>query len=141
MEKVNNNGALTKLSFDEVSEKQGKVAAIEKEKCAKLAAEAAKIEASAENELAEAKPAMIAAKNMEHKILDQLQESGASKQLRSTAFEMSLFGTGVMKGPFAIDKDTLTLENLPGPKLMITVKFLSSSTLCLFKKLSISETS
>jgi len=50
-------------------------------------------------------PAMIAAKNMEHKILDQLQESGASKQLRSTAFEMSLFGTGVMKGPFAIDKE------------------------------------
>ena len=44
------------------AEKQGKVAAIEKEKCAKLAAEAAKIEASAENELAEAKPAMIAAK-------------------------------------------------------------------------------
>ena len=50
-------------------------------------------------------PAMIAAKNMEYKILDQLQESGASKQLRSTAFEMSLFGTGVMKGPFAIDKE------------------------------------
>ncbi len=50
-------------------------------------------------------PAMIAAKNMEHKILDQLQESGASKQLRSTAFEMSLFGTGVMKGPFAMDKE------------------------------------
>ena len=44
------------------AEKQGKVAAIEKEKCAKLAAEAAKIEASAENELAEAKPAMEAAK-------------------------------------------------------------------------------
>jgi len=50
-------------------------------------------------------PAMIAAKAMEKKIMDQLQESGASKQLRSTAFEMSLFGTGVMKGPFAVDKE------------------------------------
>ena len=50
-------------------------------------------------------PAMIAAKNMEKQIMDQLQESGATKQLRSTAFEMALFGTGVMKGPFAIDKE------------------------------------
>ena len=50
-------------------------------------------------------PAMIAAKNMEKKIMDQLQESGANKQLRSTVFEMALFGTGVMKGPFAVDKE------------------------------------
>ena len=49
--------------------------------------------------------AMVAAKNMEKKIIDQLQETGASKQLRSTAFEMALFGTGVMKGPFATDKE------------------------------------
>ena len=50
-------------------------------------------------------PAMVAAKNMEKQIMDQLQESGASKQLRSTSFEMALFGTGVMKGPFAVDKE------------------------------------
>ena len=50
-------------------------------------------------------PAMVAAKNMEKQIMDQLHESNASKQLRSTAFEMSLFGTGVMKGPFAVDKE------------------------------------
>jgi len=50
-------------------------------------------------------PAMVAAKKMEKKIKDQLDESKASKQLRSTAFEMSLFGTGIMKGPFAIDKE------------------------------------
>jgi len=50
-------------------------------------------------------PAMIAAKNMEKKILDQLEESSATKHLRSTAFEMALFGTGVMKGPFAVDKE------------------------------------
>ena len=50
-------------------------------------------------------PALVAAKNMEKKIHDQLEESGASKHLRSTSFEMALFGTGVMKGPFAVDKE------------------------------------
>jgi len=50
-------------------------------------------------------PAMIAAKKMEKKIHDQLQESGASTHLRSMAFEMALMGTGVMKGPFALDKE------------------------------------
>ena len=50
-------------------------------------------------------PAMVAAKKMEKKIHDQLNESGASKHLRSMAFEMALLGTGVMKGPFALDKE------------------------------------
>ena len=50
-------------------------------------------------------PAMVAAKNMQKKIHDQLEESAASKHLRSTAFEMALFGTGIMKGPFAVDKE------------------------------------
>jgi len=50
-------------------------------------------------------PAMIAAKKMQKKIMDQLEESSASKKLRSTAFECSLFGTGIMKGPFAEDKE------------------------------------
>ena len=50
-------------------------------------------------------PAMVAAKKMEKKIHDQLEESGASKHLRASAFEMALFGTGVMKGPFAINKE------------------------------------
>tara|TARA_R110002020_G_scaffold368877_2_gene580676 strand:- start:1448 stop:3580 length:2133 start_codon:yes stop_codon:yes gene_type:complete len=50
-------------------------------------------------------PSALAAKKMEKLIHDQLQESGATKHLRSTAFEMSLFGTGIMKGPFAIDKE------------------------------------
>ena len=49
-------------------------------------------------------PAMIAAKKMEKKIMDQLEESNASKHLRSTAFEMALFGTGIIKGPFAVNK-------------------------------------
>lgn len=50
-------------------------------------------------------PAMVAAKKMEKKIHDQLDESSATKHLRSTAFEMALFGTGVMKGPFAVNKE------------------------------------
>jgi len=50
-------------------------------------------------------PAMVAAKKMQKKIHDQLDESGASKSLRSSSFEMALFGTGVMKGPFAEDKE------------------------------------
>ena len=50
-------------------------------------------------------PAMIAAKKMQKKIQDQLEESSASKHLRNTAFEMALFGTGIMKGPFAVDKE------------------------------------
>jgi len=50
-------------------------------------------------------PALIAAKKMQKKIHDQLEESGATKHLRNAAFEMALFGTGVMKGPFAIDKE------------------------------------
>ena len=48
---------------------------------------------------------MVAAKKMQKKIQDQLEESNASKHLRNTAFEMALFGTGVMKGPFAVDKE------------------------------------
>jgi hypothetical protein len=50
-------------------------------------------------------PAMIAAKKMEKKIHDQLEESQAKKHLRSAAFECALFGTGIMKGPFAVDKE------------------------------------
>ena len=50
-------------------------------------------------------PAMVAAKKMQKKIHDQLEESGATKHLRNSAFEMALFGTGVMKGPFASDKE------------------------------------
>ena len=50
-------------------------------------------------------PALVASKKMEKKIHDQLEESNANKQLRTTAFECALFGTGVMKGPFAIDKE------------------------------------
>ncbi len=50
-------------------------------------------------------PATVAAKKMEKKIHDQLEESHAKKHLRAAAFETALFGTGIMKGPFAVDKE------------------------------------
>ena len=50
-------------------------------------------------------PAMVAAKKMEKKIHDQLDESNANKQLRLAAFELALFGTGIMKGPLATNKE------------------------------------
>ena len=50
-------------------------------------------------------PASIAAKKMEKKIHDQLEEGSASKHLRATVFESVLLGTGVMQGPFAEAKE------------------------------------
>jgi len=50
-------------------------------------------------------PAKRAALMMEKKMHDQLEETNASKHLRSVAFETSLFGTGIIKGPFAFDKE------------------------------------
>jgi len=50
-------------------------------------------------------PAKEAARRMEKTIHDQLDESEANKHLRSTAFEMCLFGTGILKGPFALQKE------------------------------------
>ena len=50
-------------------------------------------------------PALVSAKKMEKKIHDQLEESDARKQLRSTAMECAMLGTGIMKGPFATDKE------------------------------------
>jgi hypothetical protein len=50
-------------------------------------------------------PAEVSAKKMEKKIHDQLEESHAKKHLRAAAFESALFGTGIMKGPFAVDKE------------------------------------
>ena len=49
-------------------------------------------------------PAEIAAGNMEKVIHDQLEESSAISVLRHSLFEMSLLGTGIIKGPFSYDK-------------------------------------
>lgn len=50
-------------------------------------------------------PVKAAAKLMEKTIHDQLEESNASKHLRYATLELCLFGTGIIKGPFAIDKE------------------------------------
>ena len=50
-------------------------------------------------------PAKKAVQMMEKKMHDQLEESQASKHLRWMAFECSLFGTGILKGLFAFDKE------------------------------------
>ena len=50
-------------------------------------------------------PANRAAQMLEKKMHDQLEESDASKHLRSVAFECSLLGQGIIKGPFAYDKE------------------------------------
>ena len=50
-------------------------------------------------------PAKRAAQLLEKKMHDQLEESEASKHLRSVAFEACLFGTGILKGPFLTDKE------------------------------------
>ena len=76
-------------------------------------------------------PAMIAAKKMQKKIQDQLEESSASKHLRSTAFEMALFGTGVMKGPFAVDKE------YPKYRMYLSGIFILIQTLTTWTKLSL----
>jgi hypothetical protein len=50
-------------------------------------------------------PADVSAKKMEKKIKDQLEESAATRHLRFSCFECVTFGTGIMKGPFAFDKE------------------------------------
>ena len=50
-------------------------------------------------------PAKRAAQKMENMMHDQLEETQAPKHLRSMSFEACLFGTGIMKGPFAQDKE------------------------------------
>ena len=56
----------------------------------------------------EISPAKEAARNMEKLIHDQIDESGGSTELRNAIFESTLFGTGIVKGPFNFNK---TLHN------------------------------
>ena len=52
----------------------------------------------------EVSPAQKAARSMEKLIHDQIEESNGSSELRSALFECSLFGTGIVKGPFNFNK-------------------------------------
>ena len=55
-------------------------------------------------EALEVSPAQSAARRMEKLIHDQIEESNGSSELRSALFECSLFGTGIIKGPFNFNK-------------------------------------
>ncbi len=50
-------------------------------------------------------PAKDAAREMEKLIHDQLFACNADKHIRSFVFDMALYGTGIFKGPFLVDKE------------------------------------
>ena len=52
----------------------------------------------------EVKPAQTAARKMEKLIHDQIEESNGASEIRNALFESSLFGTGIIKGPFNFNK-------------------------------------
>ena len=52
----------------------------------------------------EVSPAKEAARKMQKLIHDQIEESNGSSELRNAIFEASLFGTGIIKGPFNHNK-------------------------------------
>jgi hypothetical protein len=62
-------------------------------------------------EIPEISPAKEAARNMEKLIHDQIDESGGSTELRNAIFEATLFGTGIVKGPFNFNKTLHRWEN------------------------------
>jgi len=55
-------------------------------------------------EMPQIKPAQIAARRLEKLILDQIDESNGSVELRNAIFEACLLGTGIIKGPFTYNK-------------------------------------
>ena len=59
---------------------------------------------SANPQIAEMKPAQKAARRMEKLIHDQIEESNGASEIRNALFESSLFGTGIVKGPFNFNK-------------------------------------
>tara|TARA_R100000388_G_scaffold2166_3_gene2999 strand:+ start:2706 stop:4871 length:2166 start_codon:yes stop_codon:yes gene_type:complete len=52
----------------------------------------------------ELSPAQKAARRMEKLIHDQIEESNGASEIRNALFEASLFGTGIVKGPFNFNK-------------------------------------
>ena len=60
--------------------------------------------ASTDPQVPEIAPAKQAAREMQKLIHDQIEESNGSSELRNAIFEASLFGTGIVKGPFNHNK-------------------------------------
>ena len=59
---------------------------------------------SANPQILELNPAQKAARRMEKLIHDQIEESNGASEIRNSLFEASLFGTGIVKGPFNFNK-------------------------------------
>lgn len=55
-------------------------------------------------QIPEFSPVKEAARNMEKLIHDQIEESSGNSELRNAIFESTLFGTGIIKGPFNYNK-------------------------------------
>jgi len=55
-------------------------------------------------QMLEMSPAKEAARKMQELIHDQIEESNGSSELRNALFESTLFGTGIVKGPFNFNK-------------------------------------
>lgn len=66
------------------------------------------------------KPAEIAAKKMQQKIMDQLEETTAITHLRNCVFECVLLGAGVIKGPFTEIREYPNWDNENGMYTPIT---------------------
>ena len=64
----------------------------------------------------EISPAQKAARNMEKLIHDQIDESNGSTELRNAMFESTLFGTGIVKGPFNFNKTLHRWEEKDGER-------------------------
>ena len=50
-------------------------------------------------------PSKTAAQYMDEKMQDQFHEGGAHEALRRAIFDSVLYGTGIMKGPFSVEKE------------------------------------
>ena len=74
-------------------------------------------------------PARDKAKNMEKVIFDQIEESDGESVLRNVLFEISLYGTGILKGPFnykkTVHKWDENRQYLPEEKKVPKVEFVS----------------
>ena len=68
-------------------------------------------------EIPEIAPAKEAARNMEKLIHDQIDESSGSTELRNAMFEATLFGTGIVKGPFNYNKTLHRWSNDEGERI------------------------
>lgn len=99
-------------AFTSVKEKLGQIAGFIGGKALKMGASPDK------NALIQLDPAKESAMKMDRVIQDQMTEANASKELQATALEMCLYGTGILKGPFTVEKTIHNWQRDPATKKM-----------------------